>query len=524
MLGLRPRADRVAPPLGDAAASLPAVDEAAASNLLPPATFAERVVRRVSGAIGGGQSRRSFLTKVTLGATALAVDPLTFTLEPAGAYDVVCGSGNTCGEGWSVFCCTINNGQNSCPPGSFVAGWWKADNSSFCGGNARYYIDCNARCESPCTCYCPTGTCDNRRTCCNQFRYGQCNIDIACYGPVVCRVVTCVAPWSWDPSCTTTSRTDNRTADHNAPCNDEKPPVANVFVAPGVGRNADGRLEVYALDQSRRLTHRWQVAPNGNWSGWLASDFPAFAQGSPGVGLNEDGRLEVFWLGDDNQMWHAYQKTAGGTWTQAFPLGGTWPTLAGASVASNADGRLELFTIGADRKVWHIYQVAPNKSWSGWISEPGGPWTGSPAAATNADGRLEVFTIGTDRRLWHSWQLTPNGKWSGFLPIDDGGWFWLPGTSPAATANPDGRLEVFTVGLDRAIWHNFQVRPNGTWFGWQRLGPTGWTFRGSPAAGQNADGRLEVFVEGDDRQFWHNFQIRPNGDWFGWQPFGGTSL
>ncbi|MEE8376431.1 MAG: hypothetical protein V3S26_08945, partial [Acidimicrobiia bacterium] len=35
-------------------------------------------------------------------------------------------------------------------------------------------------------------------------RYGQCNNQVSCLGPIVCRVVTCVSPWEWDSSCTKT--------------------------------------------------------------------------------------------------------------------------------------------------------------------------------------------------------------------------------------------------------------------------------------------------------------------------------
>ena len=53
-------------------------------------------------------------------------------------------------------CCSVNGGANTCPPGSIPAGWWKADNSSFCNGAARYYIDCNSTCGS---CGCSGGIC-----------------------------------------------------------------------------------------------------------------------------------------------------------------------------------------------------------------------------------------------------------------------------------------------------------------------------------------------------------------------------
>jgi hypothetical protein len=50
------------------------------------------------------------------------------------------------------------------------------------------------------------------------FRYGQCNTDIGCSGPVTCRVVTCVPPYQLFDSCSTTLRSDNFTANQTAPC------------------------------------------------------------------------------------------------------------------------------------------------------------------------------------------------------------------------------------------------------------------------------------------------------------------
>ena len=179
-------------------------------------TFTQRLVHRASAILSGRRSsRRSFLTRTAVVGSALAVGPLDFILKPGTAYGYLCG---TCSDGWTAFCCTINGGRNVCPSGSFIAGWWKADNAAYCCGSARYIIDCNATCPTQCGCRCSGAGCDGRRTCCNQFRYGQCHTEISCYGPVVCRVATCTVPWRYDPSCTTTSRTDNRTTEHGAPC------------------------------------------------------------------------------------------------------------------------------------------------------------------------------------------------------------------------------------------------------------------------------------------------------------------
>lgn len=185
-------------------------------------TFAERLVEKI--ARRSGPDRRGFLRGSALVSAAVVATPATFLTKPTTAYAAVCGTHSTCASGYTVFCCTINGGQNSCPPNSFVAGWWKADNASYCGGAARYYIDCNAYRNNNtfrCRCNSDPGTCDNRLVACNQFRYGQCNVQVPYSetGPVVCRVVSCVPPWQeYEGVCTTSSRTDNNTTSHSAPC------------------------------------------------------------------------------------------------------------------------------------------------------------------------------------------------------------------------------------------------------------------------------------------------------------------
>lgn len=182
-------------------------------------SLAVRAVERASKLLAGEKStRRRFLIRAAVVGSALAVDPLGYVLKPGTAYASVCGSANTCGAGWSAFCCTINGGANTCPDYSYVAGWWKVDASAFCLGAARYYIDCNRRRNRSCRCRCSNSGCDRRRVCCNNFRYGQCNTQIGGVTEVVCRIVTCTPPWEWDPACGRTIRTNNATRSHSSTC------------------------------------------------------------------------------------------------------------------------------------------------------------------------------------------------------------------------------------------------------------------------------------------------------------------
>lgn len=189
------------------------------------------VVAVVSRVLSRRLHRRGFLVRAALAGSAISVTGWDYLLKPGDAYAAICGPAASCDSGWTAFCCSIHEGVNQCPPGSFAGGWWKADGAAMCGGDARYIIDCQARCR----CACPPGSafcgrqcwncrpdcahdaCDQRRTCRNVFRYGQCNEHIDCSGPVVCRAVSCTPPWQWE-QCSRVAATDNATVAHNATC------------------------------------------------------------------------------------------------------------------------------------------------------------------------------------------------------------------------------------------------------------------------------------------------------------------
>jgi hypothetical protein len=226
---------------------------------------------------------------VALFGAALATHPLRYAIRPLTAYQVVCNCassscpcGSACCDGYTEFCCTLF-GKNQCPPGTVIGGWWLAEGpGTFCGGAPRYYMDCNASCGgcgcgssgicagscSGTVCECAFGDCNNRRTGCVMFRYGQCNQQLSCLGPIVCRVVTCIPPWEIDPTCTTTVAVDNATYFHDAPClHTSNPPV----YAPTLY----GQVTSVALS-------------GGEWlvSGWVGSNEPGVV---PEVSFTIDG-------------------------------------------------------------------------------------------------------------------------------------------------------------------------------------------------------------------------------------------
>jgi hypothetical protein len=194
---------------------------------------------RAAGFLGRRSSRRSFLSRTAVVGSALTVAGGSYVLRPGTAYAAVCtclgrrcDCSNLCCDGYTEFCCAIY-GQNSCPPNTLLAGWWKVDNSHFCNGAARYYMDCNKRspncgCGSAGVCrgsdtVCQCRSCNYRKDGCTAFRYGNCNNHVSCVGPIMCRVVTCTRPWEIDPGCSTVPRTDNNTRYHHRSCLDPPP-------------------------------------------------------------------------------------------------------------------------------------------------------------------------------------------------------------------------------------------------------------------------------------------------------------
>jgi hypothetical protein len=298
-----------------------------------------------------------------------------------------------------------------------------------------------------------------------------------------------------------------------------------ITFSPAVAQNADGRLEVFARWNDGEVRHRSQLAPNSKeWSPWasLGGGLLRFGglNSGPAVAQSADGRLQLFVRGNDNALWYRRQTAAsGGAWTE-------WASLEGnlegdVAVGRNEDGRLEAFARNRVGFVSRCRQLAVNESrWSSWESMGGvlnlNPVIGpAPGLAQNADGRIEVFMWAENGTLWENRQLRPGGTWSGWEPL--GGSLSSP---PAPGLNADGRLIVFVRGAGGVLYARYQRQP-GTrpWADWVSLGGTLTSY---PAVGRNLDGRLEVFARGADNALWHRRQLAPAGGWLEWASLGGT--
>lgn len=146
---------------------------------------------------------------------------------------------------------------------------------------------------------------------------------------------------------------------------------------PFVSQNLDGCLKVFVHDTSTGIAHIWQCSSPTNqvctnfWSGW-ASLGPGIVS-SPAVGRNADGRLEVFAVGVSGGMQQTFQcrsptsSFCSGSWSGWLAFGGN-PASTPPAVGQNTNGSLEVFFPGVDGSIWHRYQCSCSGGWSGWSS------------------------------------------------------------------------------------------------------------------------------------------------------------
>lgn len=272
--------------------------------------------------------RRGFLVKSAMVGTAVVTDPVRLAFRPVSAYAAVCtcsGQGCACGsqccDGYTEFCCTLI-GENTCPAGTVLGGWWRADGSGFCSG-PRYYLDCNVvpAAAGICSCGCTFDDCGLRKSCCTQFRYGQCHQEYPTLGAIMCRVVTCTPPWQLDATCTTTQAVDNSTRFHDAPCLHDAPSPPRAPVpyeeddmppAPAVCIDSEGRRWVFVRGTDAKLYAKVDL---GNWQ-----DLGGVLTTGPACEAGANGRIDVAVRGTDGATWVRSRQQ--GTWGGWVSLGG----------------------------------------------------------------------------------------------------------------------------------------------------------------------------------------------------------
>jgi hypothetical protein len=264
--------------------------------------------------------------------------------------------------------------------------------------------------------------------------------------------------------------------------------------SPAVAPSAGGHLDLFVVGDDLEpegsgsgegLYHQWRTARGNGWSGWLPRGTGGGAGlfGSPAVAPSPDGPLELFVLGSDGALWHTWQTALGTGWSDMLSHG----TRQGFS--STPHQRSPPAQMGASKSSWRArkQRCGTSARRPRTMAGPTGSLTELHQAFCSAQTRprrlLRAQTDAWSSSRWETMERSgtccrPPPAVAGragdrtMLPPKVN----LRRLRPAVALSARGRLELFVVGDDAALWHRCQTAPSGGWSRWfvARRSTTGW--------------------------------------------------
>lgn len=173
---------------------------------------------------------------------------------------------------------------------------------------------------------------------------------------------------------------------------------------PSATTDAGGRIHVVARGFDDDAVYiNFQTTPNGAYSGWM--NFGGIITGDPVITRRGDGRLAIFARGTTNKVYHRFQVAPNGNWTPAwaeFVLQNTPAILnAGGKVAVSGDPGKELIAMtveGLQVKISSETNVSPE--WTNWRNLQHGRIISNSAVIGRANANeADVFVVSSNLQL-----------------------------------------------------------------------------------------------------------------------------
>jgi hypothetical protein len=172
-----------------------------------------------------------------------------------------------------------------------------------------------------------------------------------------------------------------------------------------------------------------------------------------------------------------------------------------------------------------IAETSPGGPWGAWTSL-GGAVLHNPAAVQNIAacscpprlftyGSIEVFVVGTDNAVWHNWTVDAALDWAGWSSLGGS----IASSPVVANNSGTGNVIVSGLGTDSSIWYT--AHPNGS--GWTPFASLGGFLTSDPGAAFDSNGSAEIFARGGDNGLWYNKgAVGAPFSFGGWATLGGT--
>jgi hypothetical protein len=282
---------------------------------------------------------------------------------------------------------------------------------------------------------------------------------------------------------------------------------------------ANDLQEVAVGTDGRDIRARMGIEIDRNTQLLVPAPFPLHAPtplGSPlAVGRNQDGRLELFGTDAAGNLWNTHQRTASGDlvrWTLLEP-GPGWQSV---TAASNQDGRIELFAIDSSGTLTRRAQTEPNSDTYTQPQRFDGHFSAA-AAVTDQWGGLHVYATLSSGVIQHRWQDSLNddsAETGWFTP-----WTQLGGAATQLSVRTGSDRRGVLVGIteEGTLFQRKMNIPNAQteaeWGGYIPLDG----LLDSIALSLRADGRLALFGTNSDGQLLQRFETTPgSATWDPW--------
>ncbi len=232
-------------------------------------------------------------------------------------------------------------------------------------------------------------------------------------------------------------------------------------------------------------------------------------------------RSDAFIVGTDGACYHQYNNGDG--WSDYENLGGNFkmfpiPTMMAAlplTTVSWGKNHLDIYGRGTDGAVYQKFWNNDAGKWEGWNKIGDNTFNDAPKAVCWSPGRVDLFVVGKDNALWHNWwEFGANSnQWGGWENL---GGYLKTGTL-SVVSQAKGKLDIFGIGGDDAM---YVKRFDNGWQDWKLLGGKFLASGGSSAVSQT-DGTLNVFGVGLDKGLYHLSYF--NNEWSrsSWESLGG---
>ncbi|MGJ8570398.1 MAG: hypothetical protein ACSHXI_06835 [Hoeflea sp.] len=307
------------------------------------------------------------------------------------------------------------------------------------------------------------------------------------------------------------------------------------YIVLGTGCTLDGRVAMAAQTKSSPVTvHYIDEAADqpDNVERWNAPVDLGMPDGLAGfvqleMTRDADGRIEIFGVDDSGgNVWWIYQnppkivdKTEQVTppgakepitvhvkvaeppdtpWSDWMPLPGQ--QISRLTVTNNADGRILVVTMGQQPEKRSVY-VNQQKTgtalsatdWTGWVRIDNASSGGAgalPTAALDRQGAVNIFMIGSLSEVVQIRQQPPGGDaWTEWVRPGMTGSVLFNVTS---AIDGDGHISLIAVGEQAQLFYKQQTSSlTQQWSGWEQVGKI--EDFGAIAMDYNADGRLTYF-------------------------------